>query len=44
MFAYLEIILQIIDYIFYGLIVWFLWPVLSALISALNAVVHFFGH
>jgi len=42
MIPYLEIILRVINIIAYGALVWVLWPVLSALVAALNAIAHLF--
>jgi len=44
MIAFLELLLQIITTIAYGVLIWVLWPVLSALVAALNAIGHFFNH
>jgi hypothetical protein len=44
MFQFLEILMQILRTMVDGLIVWVLWPLLSALVAALNAIVHYFTH
>ena len=44
MFQLLEILMQILRTLVDGLIVWVLWPLLSALVAALNAAIHFFTH
>ena len=44
MFQFLEILMQILRTMVDGLIVWVLWPLLSALVAALNAAIHYFTH
>ena len=44
MFQFLEILMQLLNYIAYGFLVWVLWPLLSAIVALLNAVVHYFTH
>ena len=44
MIELLEILLRIITAIAYGLLIWVLWPVLNALITALNGIAHLFNH
>jgi len=40
MFQFLEILMQLLNYIAYGFLVWVLWPLLSAIVALLNAAVH----
>jgi len=44
MIQLLELILNILTTIAIGVVTWLLWPLLTALVAALNALVHFFIH
>ena len=42
MFQIIELICQIINFIAYAVMVWVLWPVISAIVTAINGIAHFF--
>jgi len=42
MFPLLELICQIINAIAYGILIWVLWPVISAIVAAINSIAHLF--
>ena len=44
MIQILELIVQIVTTIAYGVLIWVLWPLINAIVAAINAIIHYFFH
>jgi hypothetical protein len=42
MFQLLELICQIVNAVAYVVLIWVLWPIINAIVAAINSIIHFF--